>query len=103
MRGLPEELGPLWPAVKGCVVEVRKPCIRVNCKACATGEKHASFMFTFMREGRQRCMYVPRELVPKLREAIDNGRRLEQRMILMGVEMIQKHREDRKRGQLKKS
>src|ERR1017187_8750855 len=32
------QLEKLWPAIKGSLSEVRKPCIRPNCAACASSE-----------------------------------------------------------------
>jgi hypothetical protein len=78
------ELARRWPLAKGCLSEVRKPCIRPRCAACARGEKHPAFLFSFREQGRQRCLYVPRELVPRLRQAIENGRWMEARLVRLG-------------------
>lgn len=83
----------LWPLAKGSLAEVRKPCIRPNCKACATGKKHRAFMFTFKEKEIRRCMYVPIELAPVLRRALRNGRLLEKRMSHMGAELILRFRQ----------
>ena len=56
------QLQKLWPAIKGSLAEVRKPCIRPNCPACARGDKHPAFILSFTDKGRRRCMYVPTEL-----------------------------------------
>ena len=71
------QLQKLWPAIKGSLAEVRKPCIRPNCPACARGDKHPAFIFSFTDKGRRRCMYVPTELVPQLQQALRNGKALE--------------------------
>jgi len=89
------EVQKRWPAVKGSLALVRKPCIRPQCQACAEGRKHPAFIFACRLEGRPRCLYVPRELVPALRQAIANGRRLEALMVEMGVEMIRQYRRQR--------
>ena len=86
----------LWPVAKGSLAEVRKPCIRANCRACKEGRKHRAFIFSFFKDGRRRCRYVPRDLVPFLRRAIANGRKLERWILELGEEAIQEHR--RKRG-----
>src|ERR1039458_7656629 len=65
------QLQKLWPAIKGSLSEVRKPCIRPNCAACASGDKHPAFMLSFTDQGRRRCMYVPAELVPQLQVVSD--------------------------------
>src|SRR6266571_4768373 len=45
----------LWPAIKGSLAEVHKPCIRPNCAACARGDKHAAFILSFSDKGRRSC------------------------------------------------
>jgi hypothetical protein len=92
------EMRSLWPAVKGSITEVRKPCIRPNCKACKSGEKHPAFIFSFMKEGRQRCRYVAREFVPVLEKAVKNGKRIEELMSRLGDELIQDYRRRRDKG-----
>jgi hypothetical protein len=73
-----DALSAIGPAVKGSLVEVRKPCIRPGCPACKSGRKHRAFMFHYAEGGRRRCMYVPRDCVTPLREALRNGRLLEE-------------------------
>lgn len=85
----------LWPLVKGSLAEVRKPCIRPDCPACASGKKHPAFIFSFKHKGRRRCMHVPRELVAQMRQAIRNGRLIEEQMSNSGYELIQRFRKDR--------
>jgi len=86
------EISELWPMAKGSLAEVRKPCIRPTCAACKRGDKHPAFIYTYMERGRRRCMHVPRELVPRLRQAILNGRRMEERLVQNGCEMVQEYR-----------
>ena len=90
------QIASLWPLAKGSLSEVRKPCARTNCPACARGDKHPAWIFTFMDNGRRRCMHVPRPLVRTLAKAIKNGRRLEQRLARMGEELIRRYRKQRK-------
>ena len=92
------EVQKLWPLAKGSLAEVRKPCIRAGCPACASGKKHPSFIFSFKHKGRRRCMHVPRELVPQMRQAIRNGRSIEEQMSNSGYELIQWFRKDRMKG-----
>ena len=75
----------LWPAIKGSLAEIRKPCIRPNCPACARGDKHPAFLLSFTDKGRRRCMYVPAELVPPLQQALRNGKALEAPPINWGL------------------
>src|SRR5688572_14791577 len=90
-----EQVLPLWPALKGSLSEVRKPCIRPNCPACARGDKHPAFIFSFTEKGRRRCMYVPAELVPLLQEGLDNGRKLEALLSEIGPTLLRLYRQER--------
>ena len=90
-----DQLLALWPALKGCLSEVRKPCIRPNCPACARGDKHPAFIFSFTEKGRRRCMYVPAELVPLLQEGLDNGRKLEALLSEIGPTLLRLYRQKR--------
>ena len=77
LEKLQQAMAGIWPVAKGSLSLVRKPCVRANCKACASGEKHPVWLFSFRQAGRRRCMYVPERLVATLRQAIENGRRME--------------------------
>jgi hypothetical protein len=89
------QIASLWPAAKGSVAEVRKPCVRAGCKACAEGRKHRAFILSYKEGTRRRCLYVPAERVAALRTAIANGRRLEQVLSQCGAEMVRQARQGR--------
>jgi len=89
------DLQKLWPAIKGSLAEVRKPCIRPNCPACARGDKHPAFILSFTDKGRRRCMYVPAELVPQLQQALRNGKALEELLYQLGPELLRQYRKQR--------
>jgi hypothetical protein len=89
------QLQKLWPAIKGSLAQVRKPCVRPNCPACARGDKHPAFILSFTDKGRRRCMYVPAELVPRLRQALSNGKALEELLYQLGPELLRQHRQQR--------
>lgn len=89
----------LWPALKGSLAQVRKPCIRPLCPACASGEKHLAFLLAFTHHGRRRCMYVPQSFVSQMRKALDNGRRLEALLYQIGPSLLQEYREQRAASQ----
>jgi hypothetical protein len=89
------ELVGMWPLAKGSLAEVRKPCIRPNCPACKSGKKHPALMFSFTEAGKRKCRYVPAELAPLLRQALANGRRLEQRLAELGAELLERYRQQR--------
>jgi len=81
-----------WPALKGSLALVYKPCIRPQCAACARGDKHPNYLLTFTDKGRRRCLYVPKAMVPVLKRALDNGRRIEQLLYQMGPALLREHR-----------
>lgn len=96
-----DELAGLWPVAKGSLAEVRKPCGRKDCVPCQEGRKHPAFIFTFRRSGKTLCRHVPRDLVPRLRQAITNGRRMEEALVRAGEGVILLNRldkENRTRG-----
>lgn len=87
-----EKLLSLWPALKGSLAQVRKPCIRPNCRACARGDKHPNYLLAFTQKGRRHCLYVPRAMVPALKRALENGRRIEQLLYEMGPTLLREYR-----------
>ena len=94
-RDFLRQLEKLWPAIKGSLAEVRKPCIRPNCAACARGDKHPAFILSFTDKGRRRCMYVPAEWVPQLQQALRNGKTLETLLYQLGPDLLRHYRRQR--------
>jgi hypothetical protein len=95
------EVARLWPVARGSLSYVRKPCIRPNCPACARGDKHPSWIFSFYDRGKQCCLYVPQKLVATLRQAIANGRKVEQLLSECGAGLVYEDRARRKGRSLK--
>ena|SRR5260221_7398442 len=81
-----------WPALKGSVAQVRKPCIRPDCRACASGKKHPNYLLAFTDNGRRRCLYVPLAMVPVLKRALQNGRQIERLLYKMGPALLREYR-----------
>ena len=90
-----QQLDHLWPVLKGSLSEVKKPCTRPDCPACARGDKHPAFILSFTQNGRRRCMYVPAQLVPLLRQGLENGRQLEALLSELGPRLLRHYREQR--------
>ena len=65
------------------------------------GDKHPAFLWTFTVHGRRRCLYVPADLVPRLRQALANGRRLEARLAALGPAWLRAWRQQRDATQQK--
>jgi hypothetical protein len=82
---------PLWPAIKGSLAKVYKPCIRKNCPACACGDKHPAWLLTFSDQGKRKTMYVPLALVSTLKQALQNGRKIETLLYHTGPQIIKDH------------
>jgi hypothetical protein len=88
------QIASLWPAIKGSLAKVYKPCIRKNCPACQRGDKHPAWLLSLSSQGRRTTMYVPQTLVATLRQAIQNGRRIEQLLYRTGPELLGKYRKN---------
>jgi len=87
----------LWPALKGSLAKVYKPCIRKNCPACGCGDKHPAWILSFTQRGRRRCLYVPLALVPAIRRGLQNGRRLEELLYRVGPALVKEYRQNRRK------
>jgi hypothetical protein len=83
-----QEIGKLWPCLKGSLAKVYKPCIRKNCPACRRGDKHPNWLLAYTQNGKRRCVYVPLEMVATIRRALKNGRRLEKILYQTGPLLI---------------
>ena len=87
-----KQLQACWPALKGSLALVHKPCVRPHCRACVSGKKHPNHLLAFTHKGRRRCLYVPAAVVPLLKRALDNGRRIEKLLYEMGPALIAEYR-----------
>ncbi len=86
------QIRKLWPAAKGSVAAIRKPCVRPGCKACAEGRKHRAFILSYKEGRRRRCLYVPARQVDALRRAVANGRRIEELLSQAGARLVLRQR-----------
>jgi hypothetical protein len=92
------QLQALWPAIKGSLAQVHKPCIRKNCRACASGKKHPAWILSVVAEGRRTTLYVPEGLVSQIRLAIKQGRKIEELLQKAAVQMIKNQRREVKKA-----
>jgi len=88
-RWFQEKAMKLWPLGTGSLSLRRGRCIRENCPACASGTGHSSYALYGRRGSRRFSIYVPDRLVPKVRAAIQNGRRFQELMNEAGVRYVQ--------------
>jgi hypothetical protein len=93
-----KQLRRLWPALKGSLAKVYKPCIRENCLACARGDKHPAWLLSFTAQSRRKTMYVPLALVSTMKQALRNGRKVEQLLYNTGPALIKQHRQRAKKN-----
>ncbi len=87
-----KKLQTCWPALKGSLALVHKPCVRPHCRTCASGKKHPNYLLAFSDKGRRRCLYVPAAMVPALKRALSNGRRIEQLLYQVGPALLEEYR-----------
>ena len=89
-----QHLATLWPIARGSVSEVRKPCVRKGCKACASGQKHTAHIYTYREDGKLHCRHVRPEFVGELKRAIENGRKLDRLLSSCGRELLEELRKE---------
>ena len=78
VRWLQSEAADLWPAILGSLSFRRTRCGQENCRACLSGEQHPSHG---QHNGRRFAVYVPEDLVPEVRRAVENGRALRELLV----------------------
>lgn len=92
-----QQMEELWPAIKGSLAQVSKPCIRKNCQACASGKKHPAWMLSVADQGRRSTLYVPEVLVAEVKLAIQNGRKIEKLLHKAAINLVKRHRSQAKK------
>jgi len=97
------EAASLWPALLGSLSYRRTRCIQPNCAACQSGEQHASWVLYGRHDGRRFAVYVPEDLVPEVRRAVDNGRALQDLLIQAGPRYVKALKRVRKSRPMQKS
>ena len=77
-RWVEDRLADVGPAILGSLSLRRSPCIRENCRACLSGEKHPSYVLFGSAKGRRFSVYVPENLVPQVQRCLENGRAVQE-------------------------
>ena len=85
MRWFQMAIQKLTPVAAGSLSLRKSPCIRKNCRVCASGEGHSSYALYGRLNGKRFSIYVPDDLVPQIQEAITNGRRVQELLNEAGV------------------
>ena len=88
VRWLQSEAADLWPAILGSLSFRRSPCGRENCSACLSGEQHWSHVLYGRHNGRRFAVYVPEDLVPQVRRAVENGRAVQDLLVQAGPRYV---------------
>ena len=83
-----EVVAGLMPVARGSLALVRKTCGKPGCRACKSGERHPAWLFVYRVGGKQRSRHVPAALAPLMRQAVENGRRLEQAVCAEGLRYL---------------
>ena len=89
MRWFHAAVQKLAPVATGSLSLRKSPCIRENCAACASGEGHSSHVLYGRRDGKRFSIYVPDQMVPEVREAIANGRLIQELVTEAGVRYME--------------
>ncbi len=97
IRWFHAEVQKLSPIAAGSLCLRKSPCIRKNCPACARGEGHSSYALYGRRGSKRFSIYVPEQLVPEIREALANGRRIQELVNEAGVRYTQALKAKRRR------
>jgi hypothetical protein len=87
----------IWPVADGSLSLRKSPCVRENCPACAAGEGHRSYVLYGRTAKKRFSIYVPEDLVPEVKAAMENGRRLKELISEAGLRYTQALKETRKR------
>jgi len=88
VRWLESEAADLWRAILGSLSFRRSRCGHENWPACLSGEQHPSHVLYGRHNGRRFAVYVPEDLVPQVRRAVENGRALQDLLVQAGPRYV---------------
>ena len=95
VRWIQSEAAGLWPAILGSLSFRRSRCGHENCRACLSGEQHPSHVLYGRHNGRRFAVYVPEDLVPQVRRAVENGRALQDLLVQAGPRYVKALKRER--------
>jgi hypothetical protein len=87
-RWLQTKAADLWPAALGSLSLRRTRCMRKNCSACQSGEKHPSWVLSGHIQDQRFSLYVPEALVPEVQRCLENGRALQDLLYASAVRYV---------------
>jgi hypothetical protein len=88
-RWFQSHVASLWPAALGSISLRRSRCIRKNCSACASGEKHPSWVLSGHLQGKRFSVYVPESRVAEVQGCLKNGRALQELLYASALRYVQ--------------
>ena len=83
----------LFPVARGALSLVNKRCTSKYCKTCKSGKGHPTWIFAYRKDGVGKCMHVQPRHVEIVRQAIENGRKIEAILLDEGIALIKRLRE----------
>jgi uncharacterized protein YcsI (UPF0317 family) len=63
--------------LRGSVVLMKRPCAYPNCRKCASGERHPTWVLTVSENGKTRTIYLGAKRLDAARRMTENYRRLQ--------------------------
>jgi hypothetical protein len=87
-RWLQTKASDLWPAALGSLSLRRTGCMRKNCSACESGEKHPSWVLSGHVQDQRFSLYVPDALVPEVQRCLENGRALQELLFTSALRYV---------------
>ena len=96
-RWFRHEIARRWPVALGSLSLRRSPCVRPRCHACETGEQHPSYVLYGRQRGRRFAVYIPDQLVPRIRQALSLGRQLQELLYEAGRRYAEALKDERGR------
>ena len=88
-----KSISGLFPVARGALSLVNKRCTSKYCKACKSGKGHPTWIFSYRKNGVGKCMHVQPRHVEIVRQAIENGRKIEAVLLDEGIALIKRLRE----------
>jgi len=82
------EIKEIGIAAKGSIRQFKRNCGKKSCKKCASGERHLSHQLTYYQEGKQHSRFVGPTQLEAMRQAITNGRKVEELLVRFGLEYL---------------
>ena len=82
------EIKEIGLAAKGSIRQFKRNCGKASCKKCASGERHLSHQMTYYQDGKQHSRFVGPTQLEAMRQAIANGRKVEELLVRFGLEYL---------------